>query len=493
MSLIFSCSVTARARRFSGLASLGLALILTACGDGDTRTEADTDAGGAGGNTDTDTNSDEAAVPATGAAGIEVSNGVFTLSTSNSTVELTEGQGPVSVSLTLTRQPEHSMPITVAADAVTAADAQQLSVSFTDEQLDTDETDTELRLSLDFDSAPIVSGTRSLRLTATDGTNSPVTTDLILDITPTDRPDIYLLVGQSNMVGSSELDARESDPGQPDEPNARIRQLNATTNGPPNFVDASDFTSPDSIAVATPRFNVAIDPLHDNFNISINGKSNERVGLGLSFAKAALQNTEADIVLIPAAWGDTGFCRRDSNQLEGSGWLANEVDNDAFAGTLLHDRAIARANLVIQETDGILRGILWHQGEADSSNATCAAQYGNNLRDMVASFRSNIVQDARGAVGRGANAEIPFIVGTMSKGVDERGSLVPFSNTKLIVDGFHRNVAETVPFSASVNADDLVPPNFPCGVDSCIHFGAAALREAGTRYYERLRDLLESR
>jgi hypothetical protein len=490
--------IAARTRSSSGLfrwvfASVALALTLTAC-EGDTRTTEELPADNTGNGPDLgSTPGNGPAMPATGEAGVDISNGFYTLSTSNSTVNLTEGTGAVSVALSLRREPGHDLPVTLAADGPTASDSRQLTWSFSDEQLDSGETSADLLLQLDYDVAPILSGTRTLQLTATDGSNAPVVFDLTLNITPTNRPDLYLLVGQSNMVGYSQVDARASAPGELDEPNARIKQLNVTGTGLPNFASPSDFTNVDSLAASNPRYPLALDPLHDGFDVSINGKAALRIGPALTFAKAALQNTEAEIVLIPAAWEDTGFCRRSTNQFEKLGWLAADTNNDAFAGTLLHDRAIARANLAIQETDGILRGILWHQGEADSDNATCAAAYAENLRAMVSSLRSSIARDARGAAGRGPSAEIPFIVGTMSKGSDARGSQAPFNDIKSIVDAAHRNVADIVPFSAFVNADDLVPPNYPCGEGSCIHFGAAALREAGTRYYERMQDLLSSR
>lgn len=469
-----------------------LSLVLASCGGGDTRSIDEEPPAGPGTEGPADTPDDTPIVPATGGESAQAGNGFFALSTSNSSVNLTEGTGAVSVRLSVRREPEHDLPITIAADAPNAADNRNLTWSFTDERLEGEEDESELLLQLDYDVAPILSSTRTLRLSATDGINAPVVFDITLDISPTDRPDIYLLVGQSNMVGYSQVDARASNPGEPDAPDARITQLNVTGTGLPNFATPADFTNADSLAASTPRYTQALDPLHDGFDVTIDGKAARRIGPALSFAKAALQNTEAGIVLVPAAWEDTGFCRRTTNQFENLGWLANDTDNPTFAGTLLHDRAIARSQLAIEETGGILRGILWHQGEADSDNAECAARYADNLRDMVSSFRSSIIRDARGASGRGPTAEIPFIVGTMSKGSDERGSLAPFSDTKLIVDGAHRTVADTIPFSAFVNADDLVPPSYPCGEGSCIHFGAAALREAGNRYYQRLQDVVNS-
>ena len=108
------------------------------------------------------------------------------------------------------------------------------------------------------------------------------------------------------------------------------------------------------------------------------------------------------------------------------------------------------------------------------------------MQELISSLRTNIIEDARGSVARGEHADVPFVVATMSKGSDERGSQLPFDDIKLIVDGVHRNIANFVPFAGFVNADDLIPPDYPCGEGSCIHFGAAAYREIGVRYYDQL-------
>jgi len=139
--------------------------------------------------------------------------------------------------------------------------------------------------------------------------------------------------------------------------------------------------------------------------------------MGLSFAQSMLPNTSADIVLVPAAWSDSGFCQTESIPFPTVGWLATpSSDTDTFAGTLLHDRALTRLNLALQQTGGIFRGILWHQGEADSNDFVCSAAYETNLTNLVASIRTNAQVDARGPQARGAAADVPFVAGTMSRG-----------------------------------------------------------------------------
>jgi len=410
------------------------------------------------------------------------SNGAYTLSIGTSAVSVTEGGGAASISLSVARDPGHTLPITLAAESVNAADEQNLRWEFQDNQLASNENGTAMLLILDIGVAPLpASSQRQVRIIASDGSNATIQSTITLNITPTDKPDIYLLAGQSNMVGFSEDGSKQSAAGQVDAANSRVFQLNVTGNDQEHFKTASDFTDPAQIAVADPRYPLAVDPLHEGFDTRIQDKMGSKIGLGLQFAKETLPNTTADIYLVPTAWSDTGFCRRETNLVEGLGWLpVAPPANSAFTGTLLHDRALARLNLVVNETGGILRGILWHQGEGDSDDAACAAAYTNNLQAFVASIRTNAAVDARGTSARGPSVNIPLVVGTMSAAVGE------FPEIKQQVDNALRTVGSSIPFSDVVLTDDLIPPAYACG-DGCVHYGAESYREMGSRYAEKLR------
>jgi len=148
----------------------------------------------------------------------------------------------------------------------------------------------------------------------------------------------------------------------------------------------------------------------------------------LTFAKQALPATSKNIILVPAAWSGTSFC---DTSVAPAHWNAFETNEPNHGNTLLFDRALARANHALDFSGGILRGILWHQGN--------------------------------------------------------------YSPEKNMVDQVHRNIANLVPNSAVSIHDDLTPANgFPCGATSCIHFGTQALREMGRRYYWALRQAAEN-
>jgi hypothetical protein len=154
--------------------------------------------------------------------------------------------------------------------------------------------------------------------------------------------------------------------------------------------------------VSTPLFVPAKDPLHEPRSIGIDGKEAPFVGLGLTFAKSALTMSTAEIVLVPAAWGATGFCANANGELA---WNAEPTPNQVYlGGTLLADRAITRLNMTLRETGGILRGIPWHQGGADSNNPDCARSYAENLAKLAARIRRDARLDSRGSRAKGDTA-----------------------------------------------------------------------------------------
>lgn len=174
--------------------------------------------------------------------------------------------------------------------------------------------------------------------------------------------------------------------------------------------------------------------------------------------------------------------------------MAQASSNPNLGNTLLFDRAVARANLALQRSGGVFRGILWHQGESDA-NGRCASSYTENLKNMVQGMRNQILTVGDETLRR-QNATIPFVLGTMSRGVDERDDLSVFLEDKQLIDNAHKSFPNIVDFvdgqevpihAALSNHDDLIPSNgYSCGNTTCIHFGPKALREMGTRYYQAL-------
>jgi len=146
----------------------------------------------------------------------------------------------------------------------------------------------------------------------------------------------------------------------------------------------------------------------------------------------------------------------------------------------------------MEKSGGVFRGMLWHQGESDA-NEKCAPLYAGNLQQLVSQLRASIPPVGDPALRR-VDSPVPFVAGTMSRGIDARGDFSVYSESKQMIDNVHRSVDSTIEAAAWSNHDDLIPSNgYPCGNDSCIHFGPAALREMGERYYDGLKRAIGSR
>jgi len=409
-------------------------------------------------------------------------NASFNVSLAQAAYNLQEGdENGISIPISVTRTGNSTSPITLSVDTNNTDDSRGIATSFSTQTLGATDNESVLNIQLSVGVLPILPQQRSFVISATDGTDTR-TSSITVAVTPVALDDVYLIIGQSNMEGFSEFGAKQDGPGEADEPNLRIRQANVERNNFIFYTDAADYTDV-AVNFGTPAIVTAEDPLHEPVHPLTFSKEGTRIGLSMMFARSARSDTSRNIVLVPAAWSGTGFCDRSGAQAQ---WNSAPNNNPELGNTLLFDRAVARTNETLRLTGGILRGILWHQGESDSVSR-CAPFYQDNLAAMVAALRSTINADARGAQARGSQANIPFVVGTMSRGNDNRGNFAVFDDAKTSIDNVHQNIASVVPFSDVSLHDDLIPSNgYPCGEGSCIHFGASALREMGSRYYESL-------
>ncbi len=227
---------------------------------------------------------------------------------------------------------------------------------------------------------------------------------------------LYLLIGQSNMAGRGAVEVEDKIP------HPRILK----------------FTQENAWAPAT-------DPLHFDKPAIVG------VGLGSSFGRA-MAEAEASVTigLIPCAVGGTPLSR----------WSK---------GGDLYQQALERARLALK--DGALKGILWHQGEADSGNEQLAHSYGERLTKMV--------KDIRADLGAG---EIPFVAGKLGEFLKREGKDgKPTFWTKVNeqIGALSKSVSNT----ASVESFGLKPKS------DNIHFDSPSLREFGQRYAEAMRQL----
>ncbi len=220
---------------------------------------------------------------------------------------------------------------------------------------------------------------------------------------------IYLLVGQSNMSGRGALDSVVQ------KPNPRILSLDQENN-----------------------WQIAKDPLHFDRDYAA-------VGPGISFAKEMLhENKNIKIGLIPSAWGGSPM----SVWEPGATYFENRP----------YDEAIARAKEAMK--DGVLKGILWHQGESDNDSIKAAA-YLEKLKILVENFRKDL-----------SMPDLPFIAGEIGYFNKE-----DFINSK--IDSLPQLVENTAVVSAAGLTDK----------GDQLHFDTPSARELGKRYAMAMKSL----
>ncbi|XHR27661.1 MAG: sialate O-acetylesterase [Chthoniobacteraceae bacterium] len=151
---------------------------------------------------------------------------------------------------------------------------------------------------------------------------------------------IYLLMGQSNMVGRDTHNI------------------------------ASQGTSPHVLALdEAGQWTVARDPLHHS-----EGRIPPGVGPGMSFAFEILKTKpNVTIGLVPCAVGGTPLRR----------WVK---------GGDLYEKAVNRAKIAAQS--GVIAGVLWHQGETDATKEGNANSYEARLTQMFKDLRTDFGKPA---------------------------------------------------------------------------------------------------
>jgi len=215
-------------------------------------------------------------------------------------------------------------------------------------------------------------------------------------------------MGQSNMAGRGEIESEDETP--------HPRVLTFTTNG---------------------RWELAAEPItHDKPKML-------GVGPGLPFGKAmAERNPSVTIGLVPCPFGGTPLKR----------WQR---------GGDLYSNAVDRAKLAMRS--GMLKGVLWHQGESDSGTATSANTYGARLARMVQDLRADL-----------AAPSLPFVAGQIGEFLYNRGpDKSPFAR---VVNDAIAKLSEDVPATGFVSSSGLTHK-----ADK-LHFNAASQSELGRRF-----------
>lgn len=232
---------------------------------------------------------------------------------------------------------------------------------------------------------------------------------------------IYLLIGQSNMAGRGVV--------EPQDTMAQHRVFRLNRKG---------------------DWDRAKDPLH--FDKSVAG-----VGPGLTFAREMLKEADKDVYigLVPCAVGGTGI----------DAWQPGVFFEPTKSYP--YDDMLLRIKLALK--DGVLKGVLWHQGESDIGDPALYHAY----KDKFVRFVNRLRCDLHAPY-------VPFLA----------GELAPFAmrepGAAIITQAF-RDLEEEWRHYGVVSSDGLQP--MPDGV----HFDAPSARELGRRYAEKMKVLQQEK
>lgn len=238
------------------------------------------------------------------------------------------------------------------------------------------------------------------------------------ELPPKEKFHLFLLAGQSNMAGRGAIAPEDK------VPHPRVLMLDHSGNWVP-----------------------AVDPVH--FDKPFAG-----VGPGRRFAILLAESDPSITVgLIPAACGGSPL----STWTPGAFWQQTESHP--------YDDALARTRKAMESDT--LKGILWHQGEADCGNSL-SRTYHKRLTELFRRFRSEF-----------GNPELPILVGQLSQFPGEK-----WNDSKKRVDAAQRKVVEEMAPAAFVTSEGLTSN------PDRVHFDAKSQREFGRRYFEAYRKLL---
>ena len=229
----------------------------------------------------------------------------------------------------------------------------------------------------------------------------------VASVTGKDSLLVYIMAGQSNMAGRGMIEPQDT------------------------------FTNPRILTIdSAGELVIAQEPLHF-YHPGFSG-----LDCGVSFAKAMLVYAPpgSKICLVPCAMSSTSVQE----------WLG-----DSTHGVKLYSNMISRAEIAMQY--GVLRGVLWHQGESNAEDSARAANYDDDLSALVQKIRRDVHDDG-----------LPFFAATLAD-----FCVRPFKDQ---INAEIRAAADKLTGLYVVSTADL-----SCRPDN-IHFDAVSQREMGRRF-----------
>lgn len=214
--------------------------------------------------------------------------------------------------------------------------------------------------------------------------------------TPVTEWHVFVLAGQSNMQGAATVTS----------------------------IQGSRFVHPKIAQFGYVNRVVETAPAYLQHNVQANGMSP-----GTFFALKYLESQlpHVGVLLVPSARGGTGF----TNSTTTHTWTPNVATNPAYDLPKLSVQQAKDAVAAAKVNGAVasLRGVLWHQGEANSSFSTTG--YANALSNLIAYYRTEL-----------AAPKLPFLVGQMTP---ESIVTVP---GRAGIDAAHQQMAAVASFTA---------------------------------------------
>lgn len=169
---------------------------------------------------------------------------------------------------------------------------------------------------------------------------------------------------------------------------------------------------------------------------------------GMSFAKYLAENISKDITIaiLPTAVGGSSI----------NYWLNDSV----FNGVKLQSNLVEKIQIANQ--NGILKGIIWHQGESDATTSGIPF-YEKNLKELFGIMRI-----------KAGNQYLPIFAGELGTYAVNKETK---KNWSLVTQLIHK-VADQDPNIYVIETNDLTPKN------DKIHFDTESQRKLGQRYAE---------
>lgn len=237
--------------------------------------------------------------------------------------------------------------------------------------------------------------------------------DFIKDGIQTEAADMdcFLMIGQSNMSGRGDFGVV---------PPIENKNLFMLRNG---------------------RWQQMSEPINPDRGI-FSGRYRSGVGLAASFALRYHETTGRRVGLIPCADGGTSLAQ----------WQPGEV---------LYENAVNNTRFALRSAQ--LRGVLWHQGEADVPHPDWVASYEERFIHMIRSLFADLGVEP-----------VPVVIGELGTYLLRRKN---FDLTPELNRVFYR-IAEAEPVCGVASAEGL-----ECRED-ILHFNSPSLRIFGERYFE---------